>query len=219
MGAGSTALSPGLQLLGAVELQSNDGRWDVPEGRHKTNAVLTLSGGDRARGWSTSLMSYDAHWTSTDQIPQRLIDAGRLDGPPFDRFDSVDPSDGGNTRRSSLSGEWHRRTENDTTRFAAYAIDYRLKLFSNFTYALERPSDGDQFPQKDDRTVYGIVAGTSSTTRSAASLCAASSACSCGTTASARGCSTPPSAGPLPPRATTRCARRWRTSTGRPRSS
>ncbi|HSW22575.1 MAG TPA: TonB-dependent receptor [Burkholderiaceae bacterium] len=158
VGAASTTLSPGLQLLGAVELLRNDGPWGVPEGLHKTNAVLTLSGGDRALGWSASLMSYDAHWTSTDQIPQRLIEAGSLDGRPFDRFDSLDPTDGGNTRRSSLSGEWHRRSDNDATRVAAYAIDYRLKLFSNFTYAVERPADGDQFSQTDDRTVYGLGA-------------------------------------------------------------
>jgi hypothetical protein len=159
VGAASTTLSPGLQLLGALELLRNDGPWGVPEDLHKTNAVLTLSGGDRALGWSVSLMSYDAHWTSTDQIPRRLIEAGSLDGRPFDRFDSLDPTDGGITRRSSLSGEWHRRSDNDATRVAAYAIGYRLELLSNFTYALERPADGDQFSQTDDRTVYGL--GTS----------------------------------------------------------
>ncbi len=156
--AGSREVAPGIQWLGAVELQRNDGPWTVPEGLHKSNGVLTLSGGTAAEGWSTSLMAYDAHWTSTDQIPQRLIDAGSDNGRPFGRFDSLDPTDGGETRRSSLSGEWHRQTESGATRVAAYAIDYRLKLFSNFTYALERPADGDQFSQQDKRTVYGVTA-------------------------------------------------------------
>ena len=35
---------------------------------------------------------------------------------------------------------------------------YRLELFSNFTYALERPDTGDQFAQKDSRSVYGLQA-------------------------------------------------------------
>jgi hypothetical protein len=159
VGAGSFEIAPGLQLLGAVELQRNDGPWTVPEGLHKSNAVLTLSGGATAEGWSASFMRYDAHWTSTDQIPQRLIDAGTYNGRPFGRFDSLDPSDGGETRRTSLSGEWHRQTDaGATTKVSAYAIDYRLKLYSNFTYALERPADGDQFSQQDQRSVYGLAA-------------------------------------------------------------
>jgi outer membrane receptor protein involved in Fe transport len=158
VGAGALEIAPGVQLLGAVELQRNDGPWTVPEGLRKSNAVLTLSGGSASEGWSASLMGYDAHWTSTDQIPQRLIDAGTYNGRPFGRYDSLDPTDGGETRRSSLSGEWHRQTDSGTTRVAAYAIDYQLKLYSNFTYAMERPADGDQFSQQDSRSVYGLNA-------------------------------------------------------------
>jgi hypothetical protein len=143
----SVDLATGLTLLGALELQAHDGPWTVAENLRKTNAVLTLSGGTAALGWSTSLMAYDARWTSTDQIPQRLIDAGSYQGQPFGRFDSLDASDGGDTRRNSLSGEWHRRTATGTTKLSAYAIDYRFSLFSNFTYALERPAAGDQFAQ------------------------------------------------------------------------
>ncbi|WP_157266933.1 TonB-dependent receptor [Azohydromonas aeria] len=154
LGAGSNEVAPGLSLLGALELQRNDGPWTVPEDLHKLNGVLTLSGGTRAEGFSASLMHYDARWTATDQVPQRLLDAGGIG-----RFDSLDPTDGGSTRRSSLSGEWHRRNEDGSaTRVAAYAIDYRLQLFSNFTYALERPQQGDQFAQRDRRQVYGFSA-------------------------------------------------------------
>jgi hypothetical protein len=159
--AGSAALAGGQQLLGALELQHNDGPWAVPEGLHKANGVLTLSGGNAALGWSASLMAYAARWRSTDQIPQRLIDAGDYNGRPFGRFDSLDPSDGGNTHRHSMSGEWHRQTATGTTRVAAYAIDYGLQLFSNFSYAMERPAQGDQFSQQDRRQVYGLSASHS----------------------------------------------------------
>ena len=151
--AGSTQTGPGLTLLGALELQRNDGPWTVSEGLHKRNLLLTLGGGTQDAGWSGSLMDYRAHWTSTDQIPQRLIDAG------FGRFDSLDPTDGGDTRRSSLSAEWHRRGDDGSaTRVSAYAMRYGLSLYSNFTYALERPAGGDQFAQRDERTVYGLAA-------------------------------------------------------------
>jgi hypothetical protein len=157
VGAGSTPLGDGLQLLGAVELQRNDGPWTVPEDLRKASVVTTLSGGTAAVGWSASLMAYDARWTSTDQIPQRLIDAGQVDGQPFGRFDSLDPSDGGSSRRNSLSGEWHRRGATSTTTASGYLLDYRVTLFSNFTYALERPADGDQFSQQDRRSVAGLA--------------------------------------------------------------
>jgi hypothetical protein len=158
VGAGSTALGGGLNLLGAVEVQHNDGPWKLPEHLRKSNGVLTLSGGNQTEGWSTSLMAYDATWNSTDQVPERLIAAGSYNGQPFGRFDAVDPTDGGETQRSSLSGEWHRSGNAGTTRVAAYAMAYRLQLFSNFTYALERPDDGDQFSQQDKRSVYGASA-------------------------------------------------------------
>lgn len=158
VGAGAAALGSGVNLLGAVEVQHNDGPWKLPEHLRKSNGVLTLSGGTRAEGWSASLMGYDARWNSTDQVPERLIDAGTFKGQAFGRFDAVDTSDGGQTRRSSLSGDWHRNTGSEATQVAAYAMNYRLKLFSNFTYALERPGEGDQFSQQDQRSVYGASA-------------------------------------------------------------
>lgn len=58
--AGSTEIGSGIRVLGAIESQRNDGPWTVPEDLHRTNAVLTLSGGNAMQGWTTSLMSYDA---------------------------------------------------------------------------------------------------------------------------------------------------------------
>jgi outer membrane receptor protein involved in Fe transport len=158
VGGGSAEVGQGLQLLGAIELLHNDGPWVVPEHIRKSNAVVSLSSGTRAQGWAASLMAYDAKWNSTDQIPQRLLDAGSYEGRPFGRFDSLDPTDGGDTQRTSLSGEWHRTSNAGATKVSAYAIYYRLKLFSNFTYALERPPTGDQFLQQDKRAIYGLSA-------------------------------------------------------------
>ena len=155
---GSTALAGGQTLLAVAEAQHNDGPWTLAEHLRKNNAVLTLSGGTRAQGWSASAMAYDARWRSTDQVPERLIEAGNDQGRPFGRFDAIDASDGGSTRRTSLSGEWHREGEGESSRVAAYWMGYRLQLFSNFTYAMERPDTGDQFSQQDRRDVYGLNA-------------------------------------------------------------
>ena len=162
MVGGSTTLANGSSALGAVELQHNDGPWTVPERLRRANAVFTLSGGTVAEGWQASLMHYQARWTGTDQVPQRLIDAGSFNGQPFGRFDSLDPTTGGSTRRSSLSAQWQRQGATGSSKLAAYLIDYRLDLFSNFTYALDRPiagsTQGDQFAQHDRRRVAGLSA-------------------------------------------------------------
>jgi hypothetical protein len=155
---GSSAVAPDITLLGVLEAQASDGPWTVPENLRRLNAVLMLSGGTRAQGWRASLMRHEARWNATDQIPQRLVEAGSFQGRPFGRFDSLDPTDGGRTERTSLAGEWHRVSEAGATRVAAYLIDYRLDLYSNFTYALERPDQGDQFAQRDARAVIGLSA-------------------------------------------------------------
>ena len=155
---GSTELASGSTLLGVLEASHNDGPWTLPENLKRWNGVTSIAGGTAALGWSATAMGYDASWNATDQIPQRLIDAGTFNGAPFGRFDAVDPSDGGATSRVSLSGEWHRNDGDRLTRVSAYAMHYKLQLFSNFTYALDRPAEGDQFSQRDDRNVFGLRA-------------------------------------------------------------
>jgi outer membrane cobalamin receptor len=157
--AESRELNEGMTLLAAVERMNNNGPWTVPEGIRKTNAQFILSSGSPREGWTASLSAYSAHWNSTDQVPQRLIDAGSYQDQPFGRFDSLDPTDGAKTNRTSLSGTWHQASENELIRIDWYAIQYGLNLYSNFTYSLDRASD--QFAQMDHRTVYGAKASKS----------------------------------------------------------
>lgn len=159
--AGSKEISPGITLLGAFEGMGNNGPWTVPEKLKKTNVLVTLSGGNVTQGWSASAMHYSARWDATDQVPERLIEAGSYNGQPFGRFDSLDASDGGSTKRSSLSAEWHGKNGQFTDKVSAYALKSQLNLFSNFTYALDRPDTGDQFSQQEQRTVYGAAASRS----------------------------------------------------------
>ncbi|RZL61359.1 MAG: TonB-dependent receptor [Variovorax sp.] len=146
--------------LGAIELEGNDGPWDVPENLKKTNAVLRYSQGSPTRGFSVTGMAYRSRWTSTDQVPERLIDSGQLP-----RFGSLNPSDGGKTQRLSLSGKWFDKGPDGETTLSAYAIDYKFGLFSDFTYFLNNPVDGDQFEQTDRRRVFGAQAARTMPTK------------------------------------------------------
>jgi len=137
-------------VLGAVEVMHNDGPWVRPDDFGKLNAVLRYSRGDALNGLAVTAMGYRGEWNSTDQIPQRAVADGSLD-----RFGTIDTSDGGDSYRYSGSIEWQRTANNASTKVTAYGLGYDMNLFSNFTYFLDDPEDGDQFRQADHRYVYG----------------------------------------------------------------
>ena len=141
------------RLLYALESMHNDGPFVHPDRFRKVNGVLRYSEGDAANGFNVSAMGYRATWNATDQIPKRAIDAGQLD-----RFDAIDTSDGGQAHRYSLSGAWRRGDTSSSTQVNAFLIDWKLDLFSNFTYFLDDPLNGDQFSQPDRRRTTGLNA-------------------------------------------------------------
>ena len=136
------------------EYGHNDGPWDSPERFNKFNAILKLNQGTQADGFSITGMAYSAHWMSTDQIPQRAVDQGLIG-----RFGTIDPTDGGDTSRYSLSFNGRKALSGlggAQLDLDAFVIRYQLNLFSNFSFFLDNEVDGDQFLQADRRTVYGI---------------------------------------------------------------
>ena len=139
-------------LLYAIEAAHNNGPWDNPEKFHRLNGVLRYSFGNAANKSSITAMAYSAGWNSTDQIPQRAVDQGLID-----RFGAIDPSDGGQTARYSLSYNTQRTLDDGTLKVNAYAIQSRLDLFSDFTYNLDNPTplNADQFEQAEHRKVFG----------------------------------------------------------------
>src|SRR5690606_3082704 len=72
------------------------------------------------------------------------------------RFGHIDGSDRGDTARYSVVGEYQRTNGSALTKVTAFASKYRLNLFSNFTYALDDPENGDQFEQADRRWTSGV---------------------------------------------------------------
>ncbi len=133
-------------LLYALELMRNDGPFDRPDDFRKWNGVLRYTQGDRANGWHVTGMGYSAKWNASDQIPARAVQSGALG-----RFGLIDPSDGGASHRYSLSGGWRHSTAASSTEVSASVTHWKLALFSNFTYFLDNPLDGDQFAQPDRR--------------------------------------------------------------------
>jgi TonB dependent receptor/TonB-dependent Receptor Plug Domain len=148
--AQSFTLGSGDVLYG-LELSHNDGPWVHPDDFRKINGILRYSIGDSQNAFSLTAMGYHGEWNSTDQVADRAINNGLID-----RFGAIDPTDGGETHRYSLSTEWQHTWDNSVMQASAYLLDYKLNLFSNFTYYLDDPIHGDQFEQADDRTVAGF---------------------------------------------------------------
>jgi hypothetical protein len=149
LGAASPRVGAGY-VLGAVELNQNDGPWVRPDDYQKVNGVLRYSRGDNRNGFSVTGMGYWADWNSTDQVPDRAITSGLIP-----RFGLLDASDGGRIGRESLATEFQRSIGASSIRATGFVLHNRVNLFSNFTYFLDDPDNGDQFEQAERRTVAG----------------------------------------------------------------
>ncbi len=150
--AQSPKLGPGT-LLYAVEVVHNDGPWVHPDDMKKYNGVLRYSVPTDDGGFAITAMGYQNRWNSTDQVADRAVSSGLVS-----RFGAIDPTDGGETHRYSLSADWQSRGADSLTTISAFAVDSRLRLFSDFTYYLDDPVHGDQFEQADRRIVTGLKA-------------------------------------------------------------
>jgi len=150
--AGSPELLGGT-LLYALESLENEGPWTRPDDYRKRNGMLRYSRGYANNGWSVTAMAYRGKWNATDQIPLRAVADGTLG-----RFDAIDDTDGGNARRYSLSGIWRQTGMESASKLSAYVIRNQLDLYSNFTYFMNDPVNGDQFAQPDRRVTSGADA-------------------------------------------------------------
>lgn len=146
----SQALGSGSLLYGG-EAYHDDGPWTRPDDYQKFNGLVTYSQGTAQDGFSVTARGYHGKWNSSDQLPENGV-------PLVGFFGTLNPTDGGNSQRYSLQGEWHRMDENSATKVMAYAFYYNLDLFSDFTYFLTDTNRGDQFEQQDRRYVTGIDA-------------------------------------------------------------
>jgi outer membrane receptor protein involved in Fe transport len=147
--AASPAIGRG-HVLAAFDLQHNDGPWTTPENFRKYNAVVRYSHGDSVNGFSLTGMAYQGSWTATDQVPLRAIEEGLIS-----RFGNIDPTDGGDSSRFSASAEWQRTRGQGVTKVTAFGFASNLNLYSNFTFFLDDPTNGDQSHQSDRRFVSG----------------------------------------------------------------
>ncbi len=187
--------SPRLGLwtsLFAAQAYFSNGPFRDPQNYARYNVLAKV-----ARNWEggarLSLASgvYQGDWDASGQIPLRAVQRGAIDllpvelvprpaQRPFDRWDAIDPSEGGRTDRQWLQLRWEAIPSPEQQWYAtAWAQRYKLALFSNFTFFKETglrfvargrevadvagaPFDplatylpGDGIEQNDSRVLYG----------------------------------------------------------------
>ena len=139
----------------AAEISRSDGPFDSPEDMERYNLYLKAPLlENETTTLDVTLMGYGAGWNGSGQVPARLVDAGLLD-----RFGSVDPTEGGHSQRHSVSMEFiSNPNPAEEWKASAYMIDYRLSLYSNFTFYARDSVNGDGINQRDDRVISGFNA-------------------------------------------------------------
>jgi hypothetical protein len=126
-----------------VDLATTNGPWVRDENLRRASGLVRRRVGE----WSVTALAYGSDWDATDQIPRRAVRSGALS-----RLGTIDATDGGKTSRFIVSAR--RRPDADSD-FVVYAQSYRLNLWSNFTYFLDDPLNGDQFEQAERRWFVG----------------------------------------------------------------
>jgi outer membrane receptor protein involved in Fe transport len=102
---------------------------------------------------SAVFTAFSSGWNASGQIPDRAVDEGIIS-----RFGSIDPTEGGNTSRLNAYVKlWHDLKNGGSWETQLYAVHYDFSLFSNFTFFLHDPVNGDQINQKDNRWMYGYL--------------------------------------------------------------
>jgi len=100
---------------------------------------------------SVTVSQHYGRWNGSGQIPLRDVMADRLD-----RFGAIDSSEGGETARTTTRLEFHHDSPSGHRFFArVWGQYYQLDLFTNFTFFLTDPVNGDGIEQNDHRWVYG----------------------------------------------------------------
>jgi len=141
-----------VRTLFAVENFYTNGPFEHDNRYLRTNVLGKITTNFTGRDeFSLKATFLKSKWNGSGEIPLRAVDNGTLG-----RFGSIDPSEGGTTLRATSVMNYHYDTTSGGQFFAnAYGQYYRLDLFTNFTFFLNDPVNGDGIQQSDRRVMYG----------------------------------------------------------------
>lgn len=145
----------------ATEYLTFDGPFDSPQNFDRINLFGKLNHiTDSGDVLGISISHFDSEWDASGQIPQRAVDRGLIG-----RFGAIDDTEGGETSRTSVNLNYDFAiSDKEQMSTHLYYSKYDFLLYSNFTFFLEDPVNGDQIKQQESRDLAGLDAAYTYTT-------------------------------------------------------
>uniref|UniRef100_UPI0039A48DC1 TonB-dependent receptor n=1 Tax=Ornithobacterium rhinotracheale TaxID=28251 RepID=UPI0039A48DC1 len=95
--------------------------------------------------------AFSSAWNASGQIPTRAVEEGIIS-----RWGSIDPTEGGSTHRINALLQYKQNLgEGEHWESSLWYSRYAFNLFSNFTFYMESPTQGDEIQQTDGRHIFG----------------------------------------------------------------
>ena len=136
----------------ATEYIATDGPFDSPQNFDRINIFGKYSGLIGKDRIGASFSYFDSSWDAYGQIPTRAVEDGSIG-----RFGAIDDTEGGTTGRTNFQLSYDKQISKDASlKNMVYYSDYDFELYSNFTFFLEDPVNGDQIRQKEQRSIFGL---------------------------------------------------------------
>ncbi len=137
----------------ALEYLATDGFVESPQNFSRINLFSKYNTYLKDNSKFTLTAShFTSKWDASGQIPQREIDNKNIT-----RFGSIDDTEGGETSRTNLNFQYNKTLDDNVElQTNVFYTKYAFKLFSNFTFFLEDPINGDQIKQQEDRDIFGF---------------------------------------------------------------
>ena len=140
-------------LILATETYFTDGYFDNSQNFNRFNGMLKYHGKLNDNNFLTAYFSaLSSKWNASGQIPDRAVEDGTIGW-----FGAIDANEGGKTSRYNFNANLKSYLKNGGkfTNQIFYS-KYQFELYSNFTFFLNDPINGDQIRQKEDRNLFGF---------------------------------------------------------------
>jgi len=137
----------------AAEYLITDGPFESSQNFSRLNLMAKYTGRlENLDKVSLLLSHFTSRWDASGQIPQRVVDTEQIT-----RFGAIDDTEGGYTGRTNIALDFTKSIDSKSfIKNNLYYSLYDFELYSNFTFFLNDPENGDQIRQKENRQIFGI---------------------------------------------------------------
>ncbi|WP_396191237.1 TonB-dependent receptor [Flavobacterium sp.] len=149
-----TALGMNINKKGIIagEYQFSNSYFDSPQNFNRIN-VFGKYQFDLSKNTKLTLSTsyFESKWNHSGQIPDRAVNIGLIGF-----FGAIDDTEGGKTSRFNFNSQLQTQFNSQTSwSNQFFFVNYNFELFSNFTFFLDDPMNGDQIKQHEKRNILG----------------------------------------------------------------